>query len=114
MNENEWWDEYDRHTLLLEELAAGFHPWAGNPPLPPDKITAAAAEAACEHVRGLIRQDAEKEDPVSKMRKLRSGRDLGGMMSFLNQIWFGIPESRPLPYGFNELCGLLEDPPEPA
>lgn len=113
MTEREWLDTATAHRAALAALLRAYHPANISARNPPMKITAVAAERACENVREDIRRNHEG-DPVAQFDEAIKGGDVNTAMRLLDQAWFGVPESTSCwnIEGFKEAVDLLDDPPE--
>lgn len=107
----EWIDKAKQNQGALISLLRNYHP-----AMPGEKeemrISAPAAEAACEVVRAEIREKGG--NPIAQFEAALIAGDSATVGSLLDEAWFGVPESRScwsIP-GFREAVDLLDDPPE--
>ena len=104
---DEWWDLANKYREQLRSLVRNFHPlYIHSQKMP---ITAPAAEECCEVVREHIRNKTV-DDPLECFDQFLAQKS-NGMVTLLNQVWFGIPESmdaHSLP-GFSLLCDLCSE-----
>lgn len=107
----EWWAWCNYHKENLRWLVANYHPvylseGFSHEGLP---ITTPGAEAICDIVREAVKEETVN-DPLDCFDQFLEQRS-GGMVTLLNQVWFGVPESRDahsLP-GFGILCDLCSE-----
>jgi len=114
MTNDEWLTLARRDAAVLRDLIREFHPVNRQPERrPEDRITAAAAEEACTHVRKQIRENFEG-DPVVQFDSALEHGDIGRLNTLLNDAWFGVPESTSswrIP-GFREAVNLMDEMPD--
>lgn len=99
-----FWSLLEANWDTIYALVSEYHPSRVRLG-PRPTITAPRAEAARLEVVALMKEP----DPLGKLSLARMLKDEATIRLILNQTWFGIPESRPVPDGFNVLCSLLED-----
>lgn len=103
-----WWKSLDDNLDDIRSIVLRFYP-IGRKSSPEVKISAAAAEAACEIAREQIA--AKGLDPAVEFEQSYAGKDGPRMASLLNAAWFGMPESmssREVP-GFGVFCDLCSE-----
>jgi len=115
MNKSDWIAAVRGEAGTLRGFVSGYHPAAALFASPQNRlpITAPDAEAACAEVRRDIRREANG-NPVERFDEAVAAGDADAVYGFLNQTWFGVPESTScwqIP-GFASAVSLLEDGPE--
>lgn len=103
----EYWNICHAYKDQLQGMVAEFHP--GYRKKYSMQITAGAVEAVCEGVRKEIAERTTM-DPVAEFIHLLDIKS-PEMPSFLNRVWFGMPESyevRSYP-AFGVLCDLCSE-----
>src|SRR5438045_4009946 len=111
MTNTEWIEKAKTHKPALLSLLRRYHP-----AIPGEKeemkITAAAAEAACEVIRGEIRDKGG--NPLTQFAAALEAQDVATIHNLLDEAWFGVPESTACwgIEGFREAVDLMVDPPE--
>ena len=112
MTKEKWLYKAREHQDDLRSLVGNYHPSAGKP-RHQMRITAPAAEAACERIRASI-ATREKEDPVVRFDRALMTGDIHEVNTVLNEAWFGVPESTSCwnIRGFSVAVDLMDDPPE--
>ena len=111
MTEQEWISQAKQNRDKLASLLSMFHPVTLHKT--DMKITAKAAELACENVRQSIRHNFEGS-PVKQFDEALAVNDINTVNRLLNEAWFGVPESTSCwsIEGFKEAVELMEDLPE--
>lgn len=106
MNQQEYIEFAKKNEVEMISAIRVFHPYHRDLDRP-NKITAKAAEAACETIRQEIRQETQYDtDPVTQYKQY----DADAIVSIANAVWFGMPESfesRSHP-AFGIICDLAE------
>lgn len=114
MTKQEWLDKAKKHQNELTYLISNWHP-TKQQAYGDMTITAPASEIACGYVRDkIIFEDKNKEDAVLRFNKALAADDINTINKLLNDVWFGVPESRDCWQikGFKEAVDLMEDFPE--
>jgi hypothetical protein len=118
MTIKEWWELVDDSWDDLIYLIEMFHPACrSDMNMMKYPITAEMPEKACASIRRDVVEEynpffSKKKLPISTAITCRANKDISGLISVLNQTWFGMPESTDVHRepGFNELCDLCEGP----
>jgi len=101
MTKSEWLETFNKNREQYINIIRKYHPAFLNKHKS-TKITAKAAEAACEVIRSQL-------DDVSINLESQNAEEL---LAYSNAAWFGVPEDRDLCNsipGFWKLCDLLSD-----
>ncbi len=110
ISRDEWFQDIEANKQILVSIIDTYHP--SRKKKSDLKITAQAAEKACEKIRTLIKQNT-KEDVVILFENALKEKDQKVMLKILNDVWFGVPESTScwkIP-GFKELVDFIENSP---
>lgn len=118
MTSEEYFQLIDDNKHSLIRLIDKYHPLTQNREsfyeMP---ITARMAEKACEQIRKEIiakAVDQSLKNPVLTFLNSVMNKNIGGIVTILNETWFGMPESSAIHSepGFYVLCDLCSDFPD--
>jgi len=104
----QWWAYLETNKNSLLDLLATYHPYYNHQHN--HKITALLAEKVAKGVRESIRE-LEQNDPQRRFENYFKETNHEDMISLLNEVWFGMPESYESrnANGFDALCDLCSE-----